>query len=355
MNQIASHGPTSKHKPASWRFDLIFIIAMTLITGLMVDFLINQFTEGERVTTLWHTLGIAAIFTTVLTFSFQLSNRLLRRFFVPRSTKSVWIPIGFSTLVMVGAFLITAWLIDQAFQDITILEWGSPVFYSVVTITLVACIIGNTIYFGHNFYLQFVELERLRHESQMSALKSQINPHFMFNSLNSIASLVRIDPLKAESVIEDLSELFRYSLQSSKKESMTLREEVAATKSYFAIEKARFGERIDLTTDIEDEVMGLPVLGMILQPLVENCVKHGAAKTTEPFHIHLSAKRKGNYLHIDVTDNGPGFGDADLEEITKRGTGLSNIRDRLQMQYGNRARLIPIHRTVKLKIPMNAD
>ncbi|MEX1135770.1 MAG: histidine kinase [Balneolales bacterium] len=334
------------------KFTLIFIVGMSLITGLTVDILLAGIMEGSRDISTWNTIMVAAVFTTVFTFSFISSNLLLHHCYIPNSLKNLWLRIGFASIVMIVAFLLTGWFLGVVIQGINILDWGSPVFYIVAGVSFLACIVGNTIYFGRDFYLKYLEAERERHESQMSALKSQINPHFMFNSLNSIASLVRIDPVKAERVIEDLSDLFRYSLQSSKKEEMTLKEELAATESYFAIEKARFGDRLEYTVDVKDELLSFPIPGLILQPLVENCVKHGAAKTEGPFQILLSAVRNGSTLHIEITDNGNGFGDDDLDEITSRGTGMGNIRDRLQLQYGGKARVSLNRRTVKLEIPI---
>lgn len=352
MNIKATNNDSRECKPTSWQFNLIFIVGMSIVTGLMVYVLLNLVLGDDRVDSILTSILVAALFTTVFTFAFQLSGRLLERYYVSQSIYDLWIPVGISSLVMISAFIVTAWVYEQLFSGIKILDWGSPVFYSIGGVSLLACIIGNTIYYGRNFYLQYMEAERLRHESQMSALKSQINPHFLFNSLNSIASLVRVDPVKAERVIEDLSDLFRYSLQSSKKEEMTLKDELTSTEHYFAIEKARFGERIQYTVDVQDGLGQLPVPGLILQPLVENCVKHGANKTAGPFLIHVSAAREGNNLIIKVTDSGNGFNGADINEITRKGTGLSNIRDRLHLQYGSRASLKPDGNTVELEIPI---
>ncbi|MEX0780982.1 MAG: histidine kinase [Balneolales bacterium] len=336
----------------SWRFNLAFIVIMAVVTGLVVHYMLAGILNDSE-STPFRTILIAALFTVVFTFSFKGASQFLTRYFITNSLRNLWIRISVASIVMIAAFIMTAWVIDQFSGVSRILDWNSPVFYTIAGVSFLACIIGNTIYFGSDFYNRFLEAERARHESQMAALKSQINPHFLFNSLNSIASLVRIDPVKAERVIEDLSDLFRYSLLSSKKEEMKLEDELTAVQSYFAIEKARFGDRVAYTVDIPDNLRQLSVPGLILQPLIENSVKHGAAKTTDPFYIHVSAHKKDNILHIEVADSGTGFSQSNLDEITGRGTGLSNIRDRLQLQYGNRARLIPHGQSVKLEIPIN--
>lgn len=347
-----SHLTAKKHLP-SWKFNLTFLVIMSLTTGLVVDILIHQVGGSQRIINTWQSVVIASIFTVVFYSSFVLSGHFLRKQFSLGSVRNLWIYIGFSSVVMLSAFFLAAWINEWIFPALDLVSRESSAFYVVFGISVLACVVGNAIYYGRDFYHQFMEAERLRHESELAALKAQINPHFLFNSLNSIASLIRTDPEKAEMVIEDLSDLFRYSLKSSQKSEVTLHEELEMAKMYLAVEKARFGERLHYTFDVEGVVNQVSLPGLVLLPLVENCIKHGSTGTMDPFHIYVKISKSEQFLELEVIDNGPGFAGKKPEELMKNGTGLRNVKERLELNYGTKATLIPEGNSVTLHIPVN--
>jgi two-component system, LytTR family, sensor kinase len=179
------------------------------------------------------------------------------------------------------------------------------------------------------------ELESRLVQVRLQALRMQLNPHFLFNTLNSIASLLYEDPRAADEMIGSLSELLRLTLTDSDRQEVTLREELHFLDRYLLIEQTRFGERLRIDKEIEPEAMETIVPILILQPLVENAVKHGIEAQLAPGVIRISARRAGEFLHLQVADNGCGPG-MTADGKLKEGVGLSNTRSRLKELYGDR-------------------
>ncbi|MEX2574731.1 MAG: histidine kinase [Balneolaceae bacterium] len=336
----------------SWRFTLLFIIITALITGLLVDVILYQVVQLERGTSTVEVLGIATVFTLVFTGSLRLTARLMRTYFPLNSFHSLWVYISVNGIVVIAAFFAAARLNELLFPGLEIINFESAAFAFIFGVSVVACIMGIIIYFSRDFYQRLKRAEAKRHESQLSALMAQTDPHFLFNSLNSIAALIRTHPEKAESVTEDLAGLFRYTLQSSRKEWVLLKEELEAVETYISIEKARFGDQLKYTSDVENNLSDIPVPGLILQTIIENCIKHGANQSLDPFGIHAAVLSSGGMLHLEVTDNGPGFGSVPESEILQRGSGLATIKERLKLHYGERGRLAINGRTVTLEFPV---
>src|SRR5579859_730964 len=167
----------------------------------------------------------------------------------------------------------------------------------------------------------------------------QLNPHFLFNTLNSIASLVYEEPQAADEMIGSLSELLRLALDDSTGQEITLREELNFLDKYLLIEQARFGERLRIEKEIEPEALDATAPILILQPLVENAVKHGIEAQLAPGVIRVVAKKSGAQLLLQVADNGRGAESA-ADGKLKEGVGLSNTRSRLKELYGENASLI---------------
>jgi len=178
------------------------------------------------------------------------------------------------------------------------------------------------------------ELSELAATAQLAALRAQLNPHFLFNSLNSIAQLIHADPDKAEACVERLAELLRYVLKRAEKDFVPLAEELDVTGAYLDIERARFDERLCVETDVDQASLGTLVPNFILQPLVENAVKHGLARKLGPGRVRIEARTAGDVLTLSVHDDGIGMSDAILGHIYERGVGLRNLRDRLEQLYG---------------------
>lgn len=178
------------------------------------------------------------------------------------------------------------------------------------------------------------ELEARLTSAKLRALRMQINPHFLFNTLNSIAALIYVNPRAADEMLGDLSELLRRSLDSMEEQEIPLAQELEFIGSYLRIEQKRFGERLRLEQSVPDGLMKAQVPALILQPLVENAIRHGIEPRRGPGLISIEAKQEGKHLRLIVRDNGRGLPGADLDSSARRGIGLGNTQARLQGLYG---------------------
>jgi sensor histidine kinase YesM len=179
------------------------------------------------------------------------------------------------------------------------------------------------------------QLTELAATAQLAALRAQINPHFLFNSLNSIAQLIHTDPDKAEACVERLAEIFRYILRRAEKEFVPLADELHMAQAYLEIERARFGDRLQVQTNIDPRSLQQTIPNLILQPLVENAVKHGLSLKMGMGTIGIDAHVADGLLMLTVRDDGLGMPLAMLDHVYERGVGLRNLRDRLQRLYGD--------------------
>lgn len=178
------------------------------------------------------------------------------------------------------------------------------------------------------------KLKTLAAQAELKALKAQINPHFLFNSLNTIANLVSTNPPKAEESIERLADIFRYALSASNREFVTLRDELEFIDSYLEIEEARFGDKLKLTKEISPEILDVPVPNLILQPLVENSIKHGFAENGE-VRMEITGYVDGDTVKVEVKDEGKGIPEEIKRGVYTNGTGLRNVNERLKKTYGD--------------------
>jgi signal transduction histidine kinase len=173
-------------------------------------------------------------------------------------------------------------------------------------------------------------VEQMRAElaqAELRALRAQIHPHFLFNTLNSIASLIGSQPRAAEDVTMRLADLFRYTLRASEREHSTLGQELAFLRDYLEIEQVRFGDRLKVEEDIEPGVEQALVPSLLLQPLVENAVRYAIGARAEGGTLRIAARRNGDRLTLEVIDDGPGFDDGAPPSGT--GWGLHAVRERL--------------------------
>jgi two-component system, LytTR family, sensor kinase len=188
---------------------------------------------------------------------------------------------------------------------------------------------------------QRTETARLNEQlskTQLDALRRQIEPHFLFNSLNAIAGLMRERRNDAAvSMIAALSEFLRTVIKDSSRQQVALSEEMAFAKKYLEIQKMRLADRLTVTVDVSEELRSAPVPSLILQPMVENAIKHGISKRVNGGAIHISAVRSNGMLTLSVANDGPPL--SANWEGTDFGIGLSNVRTRLQSLYGNEFRL----------------
>lgn len=177
------------------------------------------------------------------------------------------------------------------------------------------------------------ELRKLVAESELKALRAQIDPHFFFNALNSVAALISRKPEAAEEMIEDLAELFRHSFKPGHA-FITLGEELQLVETYLKIERMRLGEKLQYRKAVSKEALAVRIPALTIQPLVENAVKHGLGGSHEGGVITLSAAVKRDCLNVIVSDTGAGIPASELPQILSRGVGLANVNGRLVGLYG---------------------
>jgi len=217
----------------------------------------------------------------------------------------------------------------EAFLPLLVKTWhfNLLIYWVIVAVT-----------FAFNYYrkyrereLRAVELEKRLAQAKLQALQMQLNPHFLFNTLHSISALMHQDVEAADGMITRLSDLLRTALDSSDTQEVTLRQELEFLQRYLEIEQTRFGSRLTVKTDIAPDTLDAQVPNLILQPLVENAIRHGIEPHAKPGRIELRAQRAAGTLVLDVCDNGTGLGE---NEPAEEGVGLSNTRARLRTLYG---------------------
>lgn len=206
------------------------------------------------------------------------------------------------------------------------------------------------IYFFYQLFDRFnrLDIERLRltatvKEAELRALKSQVNPHFIFNALNSLRALIDEDPARARQAVTQLANLLRYSLQSGQLETVPLEDELRIVNDYLALEQVRHEERLRLRLDVFPETLHLPIPPMLLQTLVENAVKYGISASPDGGEIAIITRCEAGGLHLQVTNPG----ELAPEPATKpskpaaisTGVGLRNAADRLRLLFGDNATL----------------
>lgn len=209
----------------------------------------------------------------------------------------------------------------------------------------------------HERELRASELEKRLVEARLQALQMQLNPHFLFNTLHAISALMHKDVEAADRMITRLSDLLRCALESSQEQEVPLRRELRFLQSYLEIEQTRFGERLQVRQDIAPDTLDAQVPNLILQPLVENAIKHGLAPKAGAGRIELSARQANGRLVLEVRDNGVGLPD---DSPPEEGVGLSNTRARLEHLYGEEFRfgLTPATEgglIVRVEIPLRRE
>jgi two-component system LytT family sensor kinase len=201
------------------------------------------------------------------------------------------------------------------------------------------------------------QLEGQLTKAQLDVLRNQLQPHFLFNTLNTISSLVHSDVEAADRVVSRLGDMLRLSLQHDGRHEVTLREELDFLGHYVDIQRSRFRDRLSVTVDVPADLLEGQVPTFVLQPLVENAIRHGIEPRTAPGQVVVRASRAGEQLVLEVADNGPGLVDPPPSGTGNgRGIGLTNTRARLLQLYGNRQAITLANRAeggvmVRLEIP----
>jgi two-component system LytT family sensor kinase len=184
-----------------------------------------------------------------------------------------------------------------------------------------------------------LELQQLRlNEARLAALTRQINPHFLFNTLNSVSALIRTNPEQARNVVYKLSSILRRLLRNTENMA-TLREELSFIDNYMAIELVRFGDKLRFVTEIEPATLDRMVPSMLLQPIIENSIRHGLSSKVDGGMIRVRSRLSDNRLHILVEDDGVGIPEAKLATLFEQGIGVSNVNERLKVLFGQEYRM----------------
>jgi len=181
-----------------------------------------------------------------------------------------------------------------------------------------------------------VELQAQLAEARLDALRMQVNPHFLFNTLNAISALVERDPAGVRRMIARLSELLRHTIDRNRTDEVTLREELAFIRRYIEIMEIRFQGRLRVRMEIENEVLDALVPDFILQPIVENALEHGVSRAAGAGEITIAARRDAEHVILTVRDNGPGIS----ENARSGGVGVANTRERIEHLYGDQGKLM---------------
>ncbi|MEW6366073.1 MAG: histidine kinase [Acidobacteriota bacterium] len=196
-------------------------------------------------------------------------------------------------------------------------------------------------------------------QAQLQVLKMQLQPHFLFNTLNAISALVHSNPDAAERMIARLADLLRLTLDSSGRQEVALRDELQFLETYLDIQKMRFQDRLSVRFDIHPDTLDSPVPSLILQPIVENAVRHGIAPRAAGGHIEVRSAKRDGVLEVEVSDNGCGLGAKGARGV-EEGVGLANTRARLKQLYGDAHKLELLSPSsggtlVRLEIPQSAQ
>ena len=255
----------------------------------------------------------------------------------------------FACVISVGIWLlISYWLLTGIFDNnedyLKYLKSSLPwrigtgiLFYTLVVLTYYLITVYNDF---KDKLVKESELKSLVKESELKSLKSQINPHFLFNSLNSISSLTIVSPERAQEMVIKLSDFLRYSLSHSQEQLTTLDEELKNINRYLDIEKTRFGKRLHVENKIDDSCYTKHLPGLILQPLIENAIKYGLYESIEKSQIEIECRCNNTILEVILRNDY----DPDIISNKGEGIGISNIKKRMGIMY-NRDDLLTINKT----------
>ncbi|MDO8677703.1 MAG: sensor histidine kinase [Acidobacteriota bacterium] len=273
---------------------------------------------------------------------------LSRKFPFDRATWKAAIPIHLAgvfvatlahVVLVVAARMAAYWSIGESvdtwlaeIQQMFILnfDWEMMTYWSIVGLSHAL----RYHYEARARELSAAQLETRLVEAQLHTLQRQMQPHFLFNTLNTISALMHCDVEAADAMIARLSDLLRMSLQRIEVQEVALADELDFLSKYLEIEQTRFRDRLTVVFDVDSDTLDALVPNLLLQPLVENAIKHGIGPRPTPGHIAVRARRRGAMLELDVQDNGVGLSAARLTDFN-RGVGLSNTRSRLDHLYGS--------------------
>jgi two-component system LytT family sensor kinase len=306
-------------------YGILFYMALHTISGgkkqygiytwLLLDVFVEIFIQGIMSIPLWWL------------FFKKLNNRSLPVILVAH-------------VVMLSLFLFIRGCTEEVVSRLTFKNYSNFFYWHAYYLPFLFYIIQFAIFHAYNFWLKSQrqlekekELLSLAYQSEVNALKAQIQPHFLFNTLNSISATVPPEMEATRVLIARLADTFRYALRSTQKHEVTLGEELDFIRTWIELEMHRFKSRLKVEYNTDESVLQLLIPPMLLQPLVENAVKHGIGGSISGGTIKISCIREGRHAKIIISDTGVGF-KGDLQQLERtEGIGLKNTRQRLQRLY----------------------
>jgi signal transduction histidine kinase len=265
--------------------------------------------------------------------------RFARRYRVDRQAWRRALPLH----LLAGTAFSAAWsayhiVVDTAFAGtFSTFKWSNLPRVIFVNLDKELLVYAIIVVVSHaiDYYQRYREGELRASQAQLQALKMQLHPHFLFNALHSISALVHTDPEAADKMIARLGDFLRLTLETSAAQEVPLRQEIEFLNCYLEIERIRFRDRLTTRIEVEPQALDCRVPNLILQPIVENAIRHGVSQRSAPGHVEVRAARSGSTLRLEVRDNGRGLPDgAGARPGKQGGVGLANTRARLQQLYG---------------------
>lgn len=302
----------------------------------------------------WHTALIDTLISTGLLFIFSLASWNVVRF--TKTNSGIRITTFFNSMLagfvlLALSFYASQLLLESRFlSSVGYSDLGEGLMRIKLGLGALMVIIINMYFINvhlisesRDFAAREVKLKTMVQQTELQALKNQLNPHFIYNSLNAISSLTTTEPEKAREMIIRLSEFLRYSLKTDAMQLNSLADEIKAINRYLEIEKVRFGDKLTYKFACEDRHLACLIPAMILQPLFENAIKHGIQKKIDGGEIVCTCSTSASELIILVSNPY----DGNTAYMRKEGVGLENIRNRLRLMYGN-GKLMHIYQENKI-------
>lgn len=333
-------------------------VFFTISLGFTSVRIFEDLMDHDAETFHWDGFLFAGIYAFLFLFLFGVTWKPLLKLFPLQNTKTLvfhGLAQILNSLIGFGiGFLLTNKLHSAIYADTGMDTAKSDLGLSVIALLcLVGILMTNGFFYASAYMRRSLDADKRRVDSELSALRAQINPHFLFNSLNSIAALIRISPKEAESVTEDLADVFRYTLRASDHPLASLKEELEIVQLYLNIEQARFKERLTIQLDVPEELHSIQIPILTLQPLIENSIKHGVSKKEGNHTVSLDISSGNNVLEIKVSDTGPGFPHHNFSKLLEQGTGLSNVFQRLKLNFGDAVDGAISNEGLILRFPLN--
>src|SRR5215213_868145 len=318
---------------------LAFILLVWVLVGLFFSSQIYFYFLGTpKQMSLPSALAWQMTAVVIFALSTPLVLMLARRYRVERQTWRRAVPVH----LLAGTCVCAVWsafhiVLDHYFSGtLANLKWAylpRIIFFNIDRELFVYWIIV-VISHAADYYQRYREGELRASQAQLQALKMQLHPHFLFNALHSISALVHSDPEAADKMIARLGDFLRLTLDTAAAQEVPLRQEIEFLNCYLEIERIRFRDRLTTRLDVDPQALECRVPNLILQPIVENAIRHGVAPRSAPGRVEIHAERRGGALRLQVKDNGRGIQEAAACSTKGGGVGLSNTRARLQQLYG---------------------